>query len=95
MLGLTKQTASAIVRGQRHTRLGGPITIIPKRSRFVGVAASYGKWGARLQIKGIVHHLGTFVREIDAARAYNNFIIAHSLNRPLNVIEELFLRRKL
>jgi hypothetical protein len=89
-LNLNAKTVSFIVRGVHRVNVGGPITIIDRRgsSRFVGVNAYDGKWRATIRVEGKYHYLGFFGHEVDAARAYNNFIIANNLNRQLNVIDE-------
>jgi hypothetical protein len=46
------------------------------------------KWRARLRFKGMSLHLGYFDDELGAARAYNDAVIAHGLNHPLNDIPE-------
>jgi hypothetical protein len=82
-----------VVRGEVRKDVGGPITIIDrpqKTSRFVGVywQKSDKRWMARIKINGVTRFIGNFTDEIRAARAYNNAIIRHNLNRPLNEIDE-------
>jgi hypothetical protein len=50
-----------------------------KSSRYRGVSRASrkgipGKWNARVVIDGRPHHLGTFSREIDAARCYDDAV---------------------
>ena len=40
-------------------------------SGFLGVSKSRGKWVAKIRRDGIRYHLGTFVSEIEAAKAYD------------------------
>jgi hypothetical protein len=80
-----------IVSGKIYPRVGGPRTFVERgTSRFRGVRSlgQNKKWQAQIYVKGKTIKLGRFTSEIDAARAWNNAVIAHSLNRPLNVIEE-------
>lgn len=46
----------------------------------------YNKWEATITINYKCIHLGKFDNEIDAAKAYNDYVITHNLNRPLNKI---------
>lgn len=44
-----------------------------KSSQYIGVSwyTRIGKWQAKVQVDGRVHHLGYFESELEAARAYN------------------------
>jgi len=48
-------------------------------SRFKGVSWSKdnGKWLARMKVNRRIHHLGYFIDEVEAARAYNVAAIKH------------------
>jgi hypothetical protein len=88
-VGVTHTAISQIVNGLAYAHLGGPLTFSKprKKGRFVGVRVrSSGKWLAQIGVEGKLRHLGTFDDEVSAALAYNAAIIAHGLNRPLNVI---------
>ena len=43
---------------------------------------------ARLNHSGKSIGVGYFKTEVEAAKAYNEYVITHNLNRPLNIIEE-------
>ena len=41
-------------------------------------------WEANIQVNGKQIHLGSFDSEIEAAKAYDAYVISNNLNRPLN-----------
>ena len=46
-------------------------------------------WKAQIKVKGRQIYLGYYLTEIEAAKAYNDYVIKHNLNRSLNnIIEE-------
>lgn len=47
------------------------------------------KWYSRVQLYDELVNLGTFIKETEAAKAFNEFCIEHNLNRELNIIEEV------
>jgi len=47
-----------------------------------------GKWYTRVWVEDKLVHLGTFIEETEAARAFNQFCIELSLSRELNHITE-------
>jgi len=47
------------------------------------------KWYSCVFFFGKNKQIGTFLTEIEAAKAFNKFCIAHNLNRELNIIEEV------
>lgn len=57
-----------------------------RSSKYIGVCYVSGKrcWRAALTVDGIKYFLGYFVDQEIAARYYDNFVIKHSLDRPLN-----------
>ena len=59
---------------------------IKSNSRYYGVALNGKKYKAQVTIEGVWHYIGTFEKEIDAAEAYDRFIVHkgsfHELNRP-------------
>jgi hypothetical protein len=82
-------TVRGIVQGTSRGDVGGLLTNVgrpEKTSCYIGVSFDkrYGTWSARVGVKGEYLHLGTFYSELDAARAYNDAVIQHNLNRPLN-----------
>lgn len=46
------------------------------------------KWRACIKLDGKQRFLGMFADELDAARAYNSFIVCNRLDRPINVLPE-------
>ena len=54
------------------------------RYRGVGWQKANKKWQVRITVGGKVKSLGYFADEIAAARAYDAFVIAKKLNKPLN-----------
>jgi hypothetical protein len=89
--GVAPPVVRNIIRGETYKDHPGPITITSRAtstSRFTGVRfeAGSGKWAAQIKRSGRNFNLGRFDREIDAARAWNDAVIAHNLNRPLNEI---------
>lgn len=60
------------------------------KSKYLGVYPSptNKKWCAQIKINGIAKHLGTFIKEGDAAQAYNNAAKEHHKEYAnLNIIE--------
>jgi hypothetical protein len=49
-----------------------------------GLAHKKKPWCAQITMNKKQIHIGFFKTEIEAARAYNEFVIKHGLNRPLN-----------
>jgi len=45
------------------------------------------KWQCRLRVNGKLKRIGCFREEIDAAKAYNKYVIENNLPHPLNVFE--------
>jgi hypothetical protein len=91
--GLSYSGVRFIVNGWVWKELGGPLQPFVDRipsSQFVGVAfhKPSGKWQARVTVQGARYWLGYFADKFDAVRAYNNAVIKHNLNRPLNQIDE-------
>lgn len=41
------------------------------KSKYKGVSEHYGKWRARIRVDGAVIHLGSFLNQVDAAKAYD------------------------
>ena len=60
-------------------------------SKYNGVRLNEqsGKYLASVWMNRKTVHLGTFVKETEAALAFNRFCIENSLNRELNLIEEV------
>lgn len=64
-----------------------------RHSKFYGVTYHIGlcqkkkPWEVQLYIDRKHVHIGYFKTEIEAAQAYNDYVIEHELNRPLNRIE--------
>lgn len=56
-------------------------------SQYYGVVKTNGKWSAQFRMNGIFHYVGVFKSDIDAANAYNDYIIKNEIDRPLNVIK--------
>ncbi len=54
--------------------------------RNVYFVKSRNKWGTRVRVNGKVKHIGYFTEEIEAAKAYNEFITSHELPNLLNII---------
>jgi len=62
-------------------------------SSFIGVEKRYLKngkvfWIARVYFDGKKYHAGSFKTELDAARAYDRYVIDHNIDRPLNFPED-------
>jgi hypothetical protein len=45
-----------------------------------------GKWFARASLEGVQRHIGSFDSEDAAAEAYNQYVIDHGLDYPLNEV---------
>lgn len=45
-------------------------------------------WQAEIKVLGKYIYIGTFNIEVDAAKAYNNYLIKYNIDRPLNTIGE-------
>lgn len=57
-----------------------------KSSQYRGVRRDprWNKWQARIRVGGKTKHIGSYTEEVDAARAYDEFVISNKLNKPLN-----------
>ncbi len=57
-------------------------TPIRGKSKYRGVSffKRDNKWQAKIKIDGKSKHLGLYETEIDAARAYNNYILSNNMN---------------
>ena len=60
-------------------------------SRFIGVCwdKTYQRWRAEFGISGKTKFIGSYVDEMEAARAYDATVRAQSLDRPLNFPDDL------
>lgn len=71
--------------GKNHPRYGEKLS--GKSSQYFGVYLSnkkYNYWSTRIKEDGVFIHIGTYKTELDAAIAYDKYVIEHNLNRPLN-----------
>jgi hypothetical protein len=61
-----------------------------KSSKFFGVRFNKGwknkPWRVDLRIDKKRKTIGSYRTELEAAQAYNNYVLKHNLNRPLNEI---------
>ena len=62
----------------------------PKSSAYHGVSFNVetGKWKAQIQVNKIKIFLGSFLTELDAARAYDAYVIANWLRSRQNFPQE-------
>jgi len=60
----------------------------PKTSKYNGVYwhKNSNKWYAQVRVGGKNKYLGYFTDELEAARAFNCYVIANKLNRHLNEV---------
>jgi len=58
-------------------------------NKYIGVYKHQDGFIAKLSIKGIVKHIGSFKTEINAAIARNNYIDENNLEHKKNIIEEI------
>jgi len=56
-------------------------------SGYVGVFKNGSGWGAKLNWKREIHHIGTFRTKEEAAKARNDYIVKNNLPHKLNNIE--------
>lgn len=64
-----------------------PATNQRKKSNYIGVSPPKregGGWIAKLSVDGKTIHLGMFETELDAALAYNKYVIENGLNKKIN-----------
>lgn len=54
--------------------------------RGVSLRSDNGKFRTLISVNGIIIRLGQYNSAIDAARAYNNYVIVNNLEHPLNII---------
>jgi group I intron endonuclease len=79
----TRKRKSMAVSGENNPRYG---TILPyKSSKYHGVFCSNKKYGY-YRFKIGQKFIASFKSEDAAARAYNEYVIDHNLNLPLNII---------
>jgi len=48
-------------------------------SQYKGVYLAEGRWKASIRVNSKLIHLGSFGTELEGAKAYNDFIVAHNL----------------
>jgi len=48
-------------------------------SQYKGVSLAQGRWKASIRVNSKLIHLGSFGTELEGAKAYNDFIVAHNL----------------
>jgi HNH endonuclease/AP2 domain len=87
LTGFSQSHIGKIARGERRGDVPGPRPEPRKTSsqyRGVSGAAHVNKWTAHVSVNGRGIYLGTFETELAAAKAYNAYVIAHNLGRPLN-----------
>lgn len=53
-------------------------------SGYRGVSKNWSKWRARIQVEGKEKSLGTFDNILDAAKAYDRYILENNLNNTIN-----------
>lgn len=53
-------------------------------SGYRGVSKNGSKWRARIQVDGKEKSLGTFDNILDAAKAYDSYILENNLNNTIN-----------
>ena len=60
------------------------------RSKYNGVYLPKGRylWKAQIKVNKVSIYIGSFKKETEAAKAFNQFCIEHNLDRELNIIEE-------
>lgn len=77
-------------RQNSHHAIKTKLHLPNKSSLYMGVCWMTGKskWLASMHINKKSKHIGAFSTEIEAAEAYNNFILDNNLDIPLNVIKE-------
>ena len=67
------------------------ITSLNAKSKYNGVflPKDRTRWKVQIKINKVIVYLGCFEKEIEAAKAFNQFCIANKLNRELNIIKEV------
>lgn len=63
-----------------------PIRLPKSKHKGVYTKRGFSKYTAQIMHQYKQISLGCFDTEIEAAQAYNNYVIEHNLNRPLNII---------
>ena len=58
-------------------------------SKYNGVMKKKDRWQVNVYLEGKTKHIGIFLCEHTAARAFNQFCIDNNLNRELNIISEV------
>jgi HNH endonuclease len=89
--GVGGTTIHSIANGRTWTHVPGCPSRRRKR-KSVGVRWQDGRWMARITVSRKRKYLGLHQSELDAAKTYNFYALAHNLNRPLNVIEKEIVR---
>lgn len=99
MFGVHRFGKSAPMYGKHHTQESNDknyLSHIGKKSKnasslFFGVRKILSKnkisWQSNINVKGKKIYLGTFKLEIDAAKAYNIYVIQNNLPHPINILE--------
>lgn len=71
------QTKNSTIRGSRVLKS-------TNTSGYRGVSKNGSKWRARIQVDGKEKSLGTFDNILDAAKAYDSYILENNLNNTIN-----------
>jgi len=59
-------------------------------SKYKGVTKrKSGKWVAQIGVRNIKYNIGTFSTEVEAANAYNDYILINNTSHTLNIIGEV------
>lgn len=70
------------------------ITYFPAKKKsgtpFSCVFFTKGKWASFFKQNGVYHRVGTFSTDLEAAIAYNNYVINNHIQRKLNKIPDTF-----
>lgn len=65
----------------------GAVKIVPLSSKYIGVSEDthHNKFRARVTVEGVTKSLGYYTDEINAAVAYDEYVLANGLiDKPLN-----------
>lgn len=59
-----------------------------RSSEYKGVKQVNSYFTAMIKVNKKATHIGSYKTEIEAAKAFNNYVVEHKLNRKLNIIPE-------
>jgi hypothetical protein len=78
----------------KKRKAGEPILLSKRRSRYKGVVWRSGSWDAQVVVGGYLRRIGTFRVEVDAAYAFDDYVVKYGLKQKTNMRLNLYAIKK-